>query len=172
MWLLSYFHPDKYLLCLHSVPTVRISFSFFFLPHWEACGNLIPWPGIKPMPLAVEAQSLNHWKVSRTSLSPGRSSGKTHGMSGWVQPARPPGHPADVPTHSPETLHPDPPSLIGHTRHHPPLKIILLTFAAIWITKVILDKFKLKKKKEVIPGWFFPFHFPIWNYNRTLNVAF
>ena len=26
-----------------------------------ACGILVPWPGIEPAPLAVEAQSLNHF---------------------------------------------------------------------------------------------------------------
>ena len=26
-----------------------------------ACGILVPWPGIKPVPPAMEAQSLNHW---------------------------------------------------------------------------------------------------------------
>ena len=26
-----------------------------------ACGTLVPQPGIKPVPLAVETQSLNHW---------------------------------------------------------------------------------------------------------------
>ena len=28
---------------------------------WVACGILVPRPGIKPVPPAVEAQSLNHW---------------------------------------------------------------------------------------------------------------
>ena len=32
----------------------------FFLHH-TACGILVPWPGIKPVPPAVEAQSANHW---------------------------------------------------------------------------------------------------------------
>ena len=26
-----------------------------------ACGILVPWPGIKPVPPTVEAESLNHW---------------------------------------------------------------------------------------------------------------
>ena len=34
---------------------------FFFLPHREACGFLLPCPGIKPMSPAVEAWSPNHW---------------------------------------------------------------------------------------------------------------
>ena len=32
---------------------------FFFLG--AACRILVPWPGIKPVPPAMEAQSLNHW---------------------------------------------------------------------------------------------------------------
>ena len=34
---------------------------FFFLASRAACGILVPRPGIKPMPPAVEAWSLNHW---------------------------------------------------------------------------------------------------------------
>ena len=34
---------------------------FFFFATYVACGNLVPQPGIKPMPPAVGAQSLNHW---------------------------------------------------------------------------------------------------------------
>ena len=29
--------------------------------HSAACGILLPWPGIKPMPPALSVQSLNHW---------------------------------------------------------------------------------------------------------------
>jgi len=36
-------------------------FCFFFWPQWATCGILFPWPGIEPVPLAVEAQSLNHY---------------------------------------------------------------------------------------------------------------
>ena len=46
------------------------SFFFFFLIfllHHVACGNLVPWPGIEPMPLALEAWSLNH-SASRKPL--------------------------------------------------------------------------------------------------------
>ena len=28
---------------------------------YKACGILVPWPGIKLTPLALEVQSLNHW---------------------------------------------------------------------------------------------------------------
>ena len=35
---------------------------FWFFGHAAgACGILVPRPGIKPAPLAVEARSLNHW---------------------------------------------------------------------------------------------------------------
>ena len=43
------------------------SFLFFFLPHHMACRILLPWPGIKPMPHAVEAWSLNHWTTREVS---------------------------------------------------------------------------------------------------------
>ena len=36
------------------------SFVFFFFQHRVACGILVPPPGIKSMPPAVEAWSLNH----------------------------------------------------------------------------------------------------------------
>ena len=34
---------------------------FFFFLALLSCGILVPWPGIKPEPLAVEAWSPNHW---------------------------------------------------------------------------------------------------------------
>ena len=34
---------------------------FFFLQHHLTCGILVLCPGIRPMPLALEAQSLNQW---------------------------------------------------------------------------------------------------------------
>ena len=36
---------------------------FFFWPHRKACGILVPWPGIEPVPAALEVWSLNHWKA-------------------------------------------------------------------------------------------------------------
>ena len=39
-------------------PTMHVSFFFFFF--WPR-GILVPWPGIEPVPPAVEAQSPNHW---------------------------------------------------------------------------------------------------------------
>ena len=38
-------------------------FLFFFWPRCVACGILVPWPGIEPVPSAVKAPSLNHWTV-------------------------------------------------------------------------------------------------------------
>ena len=39
---------------------LSLSVSLFWLHH-TACGILIPWPGIEPGPLAVNAWSPNHW---------------------------------------------------------------------------------------------------------------
>ena len=41
--------------------------SFFLVTHM-ACGILVPWLGIEPMPPAVEAQSLNHWTILEVSF--------------------------------------------------------------------------------------------------------
>ena len=35
--------------------------AFFFWLHHVACEILFPWPGIKPIPLAMKAWSPNHW---------------------------------------------------------------------------------------------------------------
>ena len=35
----------------------------FFRPCHAACGILVPWPGIKNRPLAVEAHSPNPWNA-------------------------------------------------------------------------------------------------------------
>ena len=45
--------------------TISFFFFFFFLPHHLVCEILIPWPGIKPRPSAVEAQSPNHWTARK-----------------------------------------------------------------------------------------------------------
>ena len=45
------------LFTLHSYSYLFI----YFFPHHMACGIFIPWPGIKPVSLALEARSLNHW---------------------------------------------------------------------------------------------------------------
>ena len=36
-------------------------FKIFFIFGHSTCWILIPWPGIRPTPPALEAQSLNHW---------------------------------------------------------------------------------------------------------------
>ena len=41
--------------------------GFFFFFGWVACRILVPQPGIKPMPHASGAQSINHW-TSREGL--------------------------------------------------------------------------------------------------------
>ena len=51
-----------------------IFYNFFYLfiylwPRHAACGILVPWPGIKPVPPALEAQSLNHWTAREVPLS-------------------------------------------------------------------------------------------------------
>ena len=58
----------------------KFNLIFFWL-HLEACGILIPWPGIKPRPLAVREQNPNHrtarefpclfFKICRMSLPGG-----------------------------------------------------------------------------------------------------
>ena len=40
-----------------------------FLLHHKACWILVPWPGVRLVPSAVEAQSLNHW-TTRNVPSP------------------------------------------------------------------------------------------------------
>ena len=36
-------------------------FNFIFWSCHVVCGVLVPWPGMEPIPAALEAQSLNHW---------------------------------------------------------------------------------------------------------------
>ena len=43
------------------LPVNRECFCFCFCHASKACGILIPWLGIKPMPPEVKGQSLNHW---------------------------------------------------------------------------------------------------------------
>ena len=47
--------------------TKKNLFFFFFWP-CVACGILVPRPGIKPIPPAVEVQSLNHWTTREVPL--------------------------------------------------------------------------------------------------------
>ena len=43
---------------------------FFFLPHYVACGILVPWQDIKPMPPAVEAGTPNYWSTRKVLQIP------------------------------------------------------------------------------------------------------
>ena len=46
-------------------------YVFFFLSYYfgvSACRILVPQPGIEPMPLAMKAQSLNHWTARQISI--------------------------------------------------------------------------------------------------------
>ena len=44
-------------------------FLFWFFGH-EACGILVPQPGIKPAPPALEVQSPNHWTAREVPFPP------------------------------------------------------------------------------------------------------
>ena len=51
---------------------LRAEFGFVFVLNifWlgcTACGILVPWQGIEPVPTALAAQSLNHWTARRSS---------------------------------------------------------------------------------------------------------
>jgi len=48
----------------------KFPFFIIFWPCDVACGILASWPGIEPMPIAVEAQSLNHFTVMEISKFP------------------------------------------------------------------------------------------------------
>ena len=54
--------------CIHLLQFIHSYFLFLFFvcllfwPRRAECGILIPQPGIEPMPPALGAQSLNHWK--------------------------------------------------------------------------------------------------------------
>jgi len=50
----------------HEASIDSFLFLFFFCQCHLACGILVAWPGIEPMPPTVEARSLNHW-ASRKS---------------------------------------------------------------------------------------------------------
>lgn len=50
-------------LLLETVPTGKASFSFCLHRTVRCTGVLVPQPGIKTQPLAVEAQRLNEWST-------------------------------------------------------------------------------------------------------------
>ena len=41
---------------------------FTFWSHCKACGPLVPWPGIEPVPPVVEMWSFNHWTAGKSLL--------------------------------------------------------------------------------------------------------
>ena len=61
-----------FLSLLKLTNTIVKGFFFFFPFIWEGvtetCRILGPWPGIEPMPPAVEAQSLNHWTAREVPI--------------------------------------------------------------------------------------------------------
>ena len=57
---------------------------FFFRLCNTACGILVPRPGIKPMPPAVEAQSLNHWTTREVCPGPILNSTGSFHHQHWV----------------------------------------------------------------------------------------
>ena len=52
----------------HCCPSPSSVPFFFFLPHPTACRLLVPSPGTKLKPPAVEAQSLNRWTTKEVSV--------------------------------------------------------------------------------------------------------
>ena len=50
-----------YFFLVSVIEFLSLSFFFFFWLYQMACGLLVLQSGIKPVPLAVEAWSFNHW---------------------------------------------------------------------------------------------------------------
>ena len=48
-------------LVRHFLFYLFLIYFLFFWPHHEACGILVPQPGIEPGPSTVRAWSPNHW---------------------------------------------------------------------------------------------------------------
>ena len=73
---------NLYWIC-YNIPSVFLCFGGFF--GHEPCGILVHWPGIEPVPPAVEAQSLNHW-TTREVLERGLLSPSPNMMGLWPLP--------------------------------------------------------------------------------------
>ena len=58
-WLSGSLRPFLYNVSLNR------SFFFFFLPYHVACRTLDPWPGIEPMPPAMEVWSPDYWTTGK-----------------------------------------------------------------------------------------------------------
>ena len=58
----------SHLYCVSTLPPIPVGFLLFFpfLLNFMVCGILVPWPRIKPMAPAVEAQSFNHWTTRKS----------------------------------------------------------------------------------------------------------
>ena len=67
-----YYLIDSYILAPLSVIALFLKLIFIYLfifpPHCAACGILLPWPGIKPIPLALECRVFSS-RLPRKSLS-------------------------------------------------------------------------------------------------------
>ena len=62
------------MFCKRSLLFVYVSmqcFFFFLKPCHKACGILVPPPGIKPVPRAVESQSLSPWTAREVRICDG-----------------------------------------------------------------------------------------------------
>ena len=54
------------LACGHITPVSMSIITFSFWPRPVACGLLVPWPGFKLAPPAMEARHLNHWTARKS----------------------------------------------------------------------------------------------------------
>ena len=74
--------------------TFSLKKKFFFLiyAHHEACGILVPQPGVEPMPPAVEAWSLSHWttrEVPGVLLSISKIKFSVYFLTIWISSSHP-----------------------------------------------------------------------------------
>ena len=78
-WLLGIFHIYMLLLIqlndrflgIREIAFLLLLFNNRFSCFWPnpvACGMLVPWPGIKSVPSALEAWNLNHWITREVPL--------------------------------------------------------------------------------------------------------
>ena len=78
--------PTPWILALLSTFILSAAyFIFVFWLHCVACGILVSWPRIRPAPLAVEVQSLNHWTSREVPLHHILNVTLFHGL-GLMQP--------------------------------------------------------------------------------------
>ena len=69
LWRLFHFFLVLFYCSSYWIISIYVSSNlllFFFWPCRTACGILVPWPGIRPMPPAMELLSLNHrstWEI-------------------------------------------------------------------------------------------------------------